>query len=114
MQAKIVVLAGDGIGPEVTNEAKKILDVVGRKFGHTFIYDHQLMGGCAIDAQGHQPARRDGDRRAAGRRGVARRGRRAKWDIPTADRSPGARAACHPQGAQPLSPTCARSSFKRN
>jgi len=52
MQAKIVVLAGDGIGPEVTNEAKKILDGVGRKFGHTFVYDHQLMGGCAIDALG--------------------------------------------------------------
>ncbi len=52
MQAKIVVLAGDGIGPEVTHEAKKILDGVGRKFGHTFVYDHQLMGGCAIDALG--------------------------------------------------------------
>lgn len=52
MQAKIVVLAGDGIGPEVTDEAKKILDVVGRKFGHTFVYDHQLMGGCAIDQLG--------------------------------------------------------------
>jgi 3-isopropylmalate dehydrogenase len=52
MQATIVVLAGDGIGPEVTNEAKKILDVVGRKFSHTFDYDHQLMGGCAIDAKG--------------------------------------------------------------
>ena len=52
MQAKIVVLAGDGIGPEVTDEAKKILDGVGRKFGHTFVYDHQLMGGCAIDALG--------------------------------------------------------------
>ncbi len=52
MQAKIVVLAGDGIGPEVTNEAKKILDQIGRKFGHTFVYDHQLMGGCAIDALG--------------------------------------------------------------
>jgi 3-isopropylmalate dehydrogenase len=52
MQVKVVVLAGDGIGPEVTDEAKKILDVVGHKFGHTFVYDHQLMGGCAIDAKG--------------------------------------------------------------
>ncbi|HRA65059.1 MAG TPA: isocitrate/isopropylmalate family dehydrogenase, partial [Caldilinea sp.] len=42
MQARIVVLAGDGIGPEVTNEAKKILDVVGKQFGHTFAYDHHL------------------------------------------------------------------------
>ena len=52
MQAKIVVLAGDGIGPEVTQEAKKTLNVVGKTFGHTFVYDDQLMGGCAIDAQG--------------------------------------------------------------
>jgi len=52
MEARIVVLAGDGIGPEVTDEAKKILDAVGARFGHTFTYDHQLMGGCAIDAQG--------------------------------------------------------------
>jgi 3-isopropylmalate dehydrogenase len=52
MDATIVVLAGDGIGPEVTNEAKKILDAVGVRFGHTFAYDHQMMGGCAIDAHG--------------------------------------------------------------
>ncbi len=52
MDATIVVLAGDGIGPEVTNEAKKILDAVGARFGHSFAYDHQMMGGCAIDAYG--------------------------------------------------------------
>lgn len=52
MEASIVVLAGDGIGPEVTDEAKKVLDVVGQKFGHTFTYNHQLMGGCAIDKLG--------------------------------------------------------------
>ena len=52
MQARIVVLAGDGIGPEVTDEAKKILNVVAGKFGHSFEFDHQLMGGCAIDLKG--------------------------------------------------------------
>jgi 3-isopropylmalate dehydrogenase len=52
VQAIIVVLAGDGIGPEVTNEAKKVLQAVARRFGHTFSFDHQLMGGCAIDAHG--------------------------------------------------------------
>ena len=52
MQAKIVVLAGDGIGPEVTDEAKKVLDAVAGRFGHTFVFDHQLMGGCAIDQKG--------------------------------------------------------------
>lgn len=52
MQAKIVVLAGDGIGPEVTAEALKVLNAVAGKFGHTFAFDAQLMGGCAIDATG--------------------------------------------------------------
>ncbi|MFN8440037.1 MAG: 3-isopropylmalate dehydrogenase [Caldilineaceae bacterium] len=52
MKAKIVVLGGDGIGPEVTNEAKKVLNAVAEKFGHDFAFDPQLMGGCAIDATG--------------------------------------------------------------
>ena len=52
MKAKIVVLGGDGIGPEVTNEAQKVLNAVAEKFGHEFEFDPQLMGGCAIDATG--------------------------------------------------------------
>lgn len=52
MEAKIVVLAGDGIGPEVTVETTKVLDAVGNKFGHSFEYDNQLMGGRAIDEKG--------------------------------------------------------------
>jgi 3-isopropylmalate dehydrogenase len=52
LKATIVVLAGDGIGPEVTNEAEKILTAVAEKFGHHFTFDQQLMGGCAIDARG--------------------------------------------------------------
>ena len=52
MKAKIVVLGGDGIGPEVTNEARKVLNAVAEKFGHEFEFDPQLMGGCAIDATG--------------------------------------------------------------
>jgi len=42
-QFKIVVLAGDGIGPEVINEAVKVLKSVGNKYGHKFDMDHQLM-----------------------------------------------------------------------
>lgn len=52
MNAKIVVLGGDGIGPEVTAEAQKVLNAIGQKFGHSFVFDPQLMGGCAIDATG--------------------------------------------------------------
>ena len=53
MDAKIVVLAGDGIGPEVTTEARKVLDAVGKKFSHSFHFDEQLMGGIAIDTVGN-------------------------------------------------------------
>ncbi|MCI5885394.1 MAG: 3-isopropylmalate dehydrogenase [Clostridiales bacterium] len=52
MNYKITVLPGDGIGPEVVGEALKVLDKVGEKFGHTFEFDHQLIGGSAIDATG--------------------------------------------------------------
>jgi 3-isopropylmalate dehydrogenase len=52
MNAKIVVLAGDGIGPEVVAEARKVLSAVGEKYNHTFHFDEQLMGGRAIDEVG--------------------------------------------------------------
>lgn len=52
MNATIVVLAGDGIGPEVTAEARKVLEAVGGKYGHTFNFVDKMMGGCAIDALG--------------------------------------------------------------
>lgn len=52
MDAKIVVLAGDGIGPEVTGEARKVLEAAARRFGHTFTFDSQMMGGRAIDELG--------------------------------------------------------------
>ena len=49
---KIAVLAGDGIGPEVMNEALKVLEAVQKKFGFTLEYKKELVGGCAIDACG--------------------------------------------------------------
>ena len=52
MNYKIALIRGDGIGPEVVGEAVKVLDQVGKKFGHTFTYSDVLMGGCAIDAVG--------------------------------------------------------------
>lgn len=52
MEATIVLLPGDGIGPEVTAEAQKILDVVAGKFTHQFQFDAQMMGGRAIDELG--------------------------------------------------------------
>ena len=49
---KIAVLKGDGIGPEIVNEAMKALDAVAEKCGFTVEYDQALLGGCAIDATG--------------------------------------------------------------
>ena len=52
MNATIVVLPGDGIGPEVTAEAVRTLQAVARKRGHSFGFVERLMGGCSIDADG--------------------------------------------------------------
>ncbi len=49
---QIAVLAGDGIGPEVMAQARRVLDAVAGKFGVAFAYDEQLVGGAAIDATG--------------------------------------------------------------
>ena len=52
MNYRIGVISGDGIGPEIVKEAKKVLDKVGEVYGHTFSYDEILMGGVSIDATG--------------------------------------------------------------
>ncbi len=52
MRALIAVLAGDGIGPEVTDEAVRALGAVARRFGHEFRFESALLGGAAIDATG--------------------------------------------------------------
>ncbi len=52
MKFHIGVISGDGIGPEIVAEAKKVLDKVGETYGHQFAYEDILMGGCSIDATG--------------------------------------------------------------
>lgn len=52
MNYNIAVIPGDGIGPEIIEEAKKVLDQIGTKFGHNFNYTEVLMGGVSIDATG--------------------------------------------------------------
>jgi 3-isopropylmalate dehydrogenase len=52
MHARIVLLPGDGIGPEVVAEGARVLAAVGAKFGHAFDFATHLVGGCAIDAAG--------------------------------------------------------------
>jgi 3-isopropylmalate dehydrogenase len=51
-KARIVVLGGDGIGPEVTAEAVRVLEAVAQRFKHEFQFESHLIGGAAIDATG--------------------------------------------------------------
>jgi 3-isopropylmalate dehydrogenase len=52
MDVKIVLLPGDGIGPEVITAAVQVLDALAEKTGYHFSYTKHLIGGCAIDAYG--------------------------------------------------------------
>ncbi len=49
---KITLLKGDGIGPEIVDQAVKVLNKASEKFDFTVEYDEALLGGCAIDATG--------------------------------------------------------------
>jgi len=48
----IAVLPGDGIGPEVVEQAVQVINTVGEKYGHEFVIKEGLLGGCAIDSTG--------------------------------------------------------------
>ena len=52
MNAKIVTIPGDGIGPEIVAEAQKVLEKIAEVYGHQFTFEKVLMGGCSIDAYG--------------------------------------------------------------
>lgn len=52
MELKITCIPGDGIGPEIVTEAKKVLNRVAQKYGHTIKYTDILMGGASIDVHG--------------------------------------------------------------
>ena len=49
MEKRVAVLPGDGIGPEVTEAAVKVLEVIARRFNHTFHVEYGVIGGAAID-----------------------------------------------------------------
>ena len=52
MEYRIGLIHGDGIGPEIVDEAKKVLDAVCEKYGHKFEYTNLLLGGASIDVHG--------------------------------------------------------------
>lgn len=53
MKKNITVIPGDGIGPEVTSQAVKVLKAIARRYNHQFKFSYQLMGACAIDKTGN-------------------------------------------------------------
>jgi 3-isopropylmalate dehydrogenase len=53
MDFKIAVLPGDGIGPEIIDQAKKVVSALGKKFNHNFSFTHGLVGAIAIDKTGN-------------------------------------------------------------
>ena len=88
MNAKIVLLPGDGIGPEVTEEGRKVLAAVGQKFGHEFSFETHPIGGNAIDDFGDPlpEATLEACRKSDGILLGAVGG--PKWDDPTAKTRP--------------------------
>ena len=52
MELRITCIPGDGIGPEIVAEAKKVLNRVADKYGHTMNFTDILMGGASIDVHG--------------------------------------------------------------
>ena len=52
MEFNIAVLGGDGIGPEVTDQGVRVLEAVGRAFGHSFNLSYGDIGGISIDKYG--------------------------------------------------------------
>lgn len=52
VQANIVLLPGDGIGPEIVHQSKLALDGIASRFGHEFNFESHMIGGCAIDEVG--------------------------------------------------------------
>jgi len=88
MQAKLVLLPGDGIGPEVASEARKVLEAIAGRYGHQFAFEEKIMGGIAIDEFGDPlpdstlAACRQADAVLLGAVGGP------KWDDPTAKTRP--------------------------
>ena len=60
MNKNIAVIRGDGIGPEIVEQALRVLDKTAEKFGHTFSFTDVDMGGCAIDKWGNPLPEADG------------------------------------------------------
>ena len=88
IHAKIVLLPGDGIGPEIIDATVPVIEAVAAKYGHQFDLDRRLLGGCAIDASRRAVACRRSRRLPGGRRVLLGAIGGPKWDNPQAKARP--------------------------
>ena len=77
MKLNIALLKGDGIGPEIVDSAVRVLNKIGEKFGHEFVFTPYLIGGAAIDATG-EPLPKETVEGCLASDSVLLRGRRAE------------------------------------
>ena len=102
MRAVIAVLPGDGIGPEVVDQARRVLSAVSEKWGHTFTLNDAAIGGIAIDQTGSAlPPETLEIARAADAVLLGAVGG-PKWDDPARQGPPRAGPAGDSQGARPV------------
>ena len=109
MNYKIALIKGDGIGPEVVNEAVGVMEAVGKKFGHTFEFVDVLLGGCATDAVGKSYPDGTAEKCKACDAVLLGAVGGPKWgsDKP-AEQRPETAPAGHPEGPRPLRQSASR------
>ena len=88
MDAHIVLLPGDGIGPEIVSQARRVLETVAEKFGHSFHLSEHLIGGCAIDTCGDPLPADTVDACRSSQAILLGAVGGPKWDDPSADTRP--------------------------
>ncbi len=114
MKLKILVTAGDGIGPEVTNEAVAVLREVAELGGHTLEIDAKRIGGVAIVKDGTPLPGRHARGRTGQRRGSPRRCGRQRIQFPSSRTSVPKPDCCSFAPRSADSPICALPSHSRN
>lgn len=88
MKANIVLLPGDGIGPEIVAQAQRVLEVVAERFGHQFEFASHLIGGIAIDTCGDPLPQETVDACRASQAILLGAVGGPKWDDPSAKTRP--------------------------
>lgn len=88
MEFRFVLLPGDGIGPEIVSQTRRVLEAVGEKFGHSFKFEECLIGGIAIDQTGDPLPQRTIDACRASDAVLLGAVGGPKWDDPSAKTRP--------------------------